>query len=349
MRKEPESYAMDPATAPPDTKPEGWLDEAELVAATGINHWNLVRWRGKGLVVKPINPRLGFAVGTASYYPPIAVPMIKRLDELRQSTRNPDQWLWRLWFEDFPADIRLWTDDRLAAEQKNLAPIRNDRDLETIISAIPAPGRKDPHRLIYKPFNRTSDRHKGDHPKSLMFWAAAVAAGIDLPASLYDPMPPLLKILKKAGGLPDDMPPPDDDLHVEQMSLAFLRKILASVKNEAELERARSDWKLISCLAERANVIDWEGLMRGLPRRVRRSLTKRRLPPPPPAVDYLIACWRDFTARAVLLPFLIFIRRSPDHAQTLSYNLALAAIVASRASGKATASKPQHRATEPRP
>jgi hypothetical protein len=52
--------------------------------------------------------------------------------------------------------------------------------------------------------------------------------------------------LKEVGGLPDDMPPPDDELHVEQMSLAFLRKILASVKDETEIERARSDWKIIS-------------------------------------------------------------------------------------------------------
>jgi hypothetical protein len=322
---------MDATAAPPDTKPEGWLDEEELVAATGVNHWNLVRWRGKGLIVKPINPRLGFAIGTASYYPPIAVPMIKRLGELRQITRNPDEWLWRLWLEDFPADIRLWTDERLAAEQEKLAPIQNDRDLETVVAGIPTPGRNDPHRLIYKPFTRTSDRHKEDHPKSLMLWAAAVATGIDLPASLYDPTPPLLKILKKVGDLPDDMPPPDDDLHVEQMSLAFLRKILASVKNETEIERSRSDWKLISGLAERANVIDWDGLKGSLPRHVRRILRKRRLPPPPPAVDYFIACWRDFTARAVLLPFLIFIRRSPDHSQKLSYNLALAALAASRA------------------
>jgi len=95
---------------------------------------------GRGWSSKPINPRLGFAIGTASYYPPIAVPMIKRLDELRQKTRNPDEWLWRLWLEDFPADILLWTDERLAAEQKKLAPIRNDRDLETVIAGIPAPG-----------------------------------------------------------------------------------------------------------------------------------------------------------------------------------------------------------------
>jgi hypothetical protein len=246
MRKTPGSYAMDSAAVSLDTKPEGWLDEEELVAATGINHWNLVRWRGKGLVVKPINPRLGFAIGTASYNPPIAVPMIKRLDELREKTHNPDEWLWRLWLEDFPADIRLWTDQRLVAEQKKLAPIQNDRDLETVTASIPSPRRNDPHWLIFKPFIRTSGRHKEDHPKSLMLWAAAVAAGIDLPATLYDPTPPLLKILKEVGGLPDDMPPPDDELHVEQMSLAFLRKILASVKDETEIERARSDWKIIS-------------------------------------------------------------------------------------------------------
>ena len=218
---------------------------------------------------------------------------------------------------------------------------------KTVTASIPSPRRNDPHWLIFKPFIRTSGRHKEDHPKSLMLWAAAVAAGIDLPAFLYDPTPPLLKILKEVGGLPDDMPPPDDELHVEQMSLAFLRKILASVKDETEIERARSDWKIISDLAERANVIDWDSLKGSLPRHVRRSLTRRRLPLPPPAVDYFIACWREFTARAVLLPFLIFIRRSPEHSQNLSRNLALAAIVASRATGRAGAPKAEHGTRKP--
>jgi hypothetical protein len=303
------------------------------VAATQVNHWNLVRWRAKGLVVKPDVPRLGFAVGTASYSPPVAVPMINRLNELRQQTRDPDEWLWRLWLEDFPADIRLWTDERLAAEQQKLAPIQTDSDLEAAIAAIPQPRRNDPHRLLYKPFARSTDPREKDNPKSLMFWAVAVAAGIDLPASLYDPTPPLFKILKKVGGLADDMLPPDDDLYVEQMSLTFLRKILASAKDD-ELERARADWKVISALAERAAVIDWSALKGKLPRRVRRSLGRRRLPSPPPAVDYLIGCWRSFTARAVLLPFLIFVRQTREHSETLSRNLLLAAEAASRASSR---------------
>jgi hypothetical protein len=148
-------------------------------------------------------------------------------------------------------------------------------------------------------------------------------------------------------GLPDDMPPPDDDLHVEQMSLPFLRRILASVKDEAELDQARSDWKLISGLAEGANVINWDGLKGTLSRHMRRNLRKHRLPSPPPAVDYLLACWRDFTARAILLPFLIFIRRSPDHSRNLSHNLALAAIIASRST--ATGRTQHHGSPEDRP
>jgi hypothetical protein len=331
---------MDADQVHPDVKPEGWLDEDELVAATGVNHWNLVRWRGKGLVVKPKVPRLGFAVGTASWSPPIAVPMIKRLDELREQTRDPDEWLWRLWLEDFPADIRLWVDERLAAEQKKLARIPNDSELERVIASIPEPGRKDPHWLIYKPFARSEPREK-DNPKSLMFWAAAVAAGIDLPASLYDPTPPLFKILKQVGGLADEMPPPDDDLHVEQMSLEFLRKILESVKDERELERSRADWKLIAWLAERADALDWNALKASLPRRVRRILKSPRLPSPPPAVDYLLGCWRSYTARAILLPFLLFVRRSPDHSAKLSLNLLLAAEAADRGKSRSTLETPR--------
>jgi hypothetical protein len=332
MRSDAISYAERVEPGIFEAKPAGWLTEDELIAQTGINHWNLVRWRGKGLIVKPITPRLGFAIGTASYYPPIAVPMIRRLDELRLASRDADEWLWRLWLEDFPADIRLWVDERLAKAQQKLSVIKNDEDLEMVAATLPPPGRGDPRKLLHKPFRRAAEPEKTDHPTSLMIWALAVATGIDLPATLYDPTPPLFKILKQVGGLPDDgFPLPDDDLHVEQMSLDLLRKILANVKDDAEFEKAREDWKLISGLAEGTYEVNWNNLRGKVSRHLRRGLNKTRIPAPPPAVDYLLACWRDYTARAILLPFLIFVRRSSDHSRRLSQNLALAAIFISEA------------------
>ena len=59
----------------------------QLIAETGIGIFTLDRRRREGLV--PWNRRfLGFAVGTRTVYPPIAVPMIRRIQELQRSDKG---------------------------------------------------------------------------------------------------------------------------------------------------------------------------------------------------------------------------------------------------------------------
>jgi hypothetical protein len=295
-----------------ETGSDDLLSEEELRAATGISRHSLVRVR-RWLFLTPVRIFRGRGAGSASYYPPVAVPMIRRFYELRRETRKLDEILWRIWLDGFPVDICKWADERLAPFQSALAPVGNLEDLsKTIIerSSSTLPTRTDPRRPIY-------NRLRLKEEISLLLWGIHVAAGLAPAKSLYDPASPVFNALKKAGGLGGDWEPPDSELLVEGFSLARLRDILASAST-AEVDQARRDWKLIAQLAEASEAIDWHATRKAL--NVQRTSSAQ---PPAPA-DFLFALWRNFDARAVMLPFLISVRRSPDHSHKLSEILALA-------------------------
>jgi hypothetical protein len=97
----------------------GWLTEEQLIAETGIGRFTLDRRRRQGLV--PWARRfLGIGVGTRTVYPPIAVPMLRRLQELQQAFKGVDRWRWALWLEGHPVDIIKW----------------HDRDLDTGVAGL---------------------------------------------------------------------------------------------------------------------------------------------------------------------------------------------------------------------
>lgn len=305
-----------PLLMPQQAPAEGWLSEAELIAATGISRRNLIRWRGQGLVPKPKVVRLG-AAGTASYYPPIAMPMILRLYELQRDTRDVDAWIWGLWLDDrdFPADIRAWTIATLGSAQQIKNQIEDFDALESAVLAMPKPGRNNPVRRMHARVRTTSDR------ASLMIWSIAVAIGMTPPASLYDRSQPVFRTLKKTLGLPKTERLPDRELRVERMSLARLCEIITAASS-MELEQARRDCRRIARLASTAEVVDWGAVDATLSRHTRRKLKAQRISPPA-AVAASLDLWRNFTNRAALLPFLISVRRSPDHSVIVSQRLTI--------------------------
>jgi hypothetical protein len=75
---------------------------------------------------------------------------------------------------------------------------------------------------------------------------------------------------------------------------------------------------MISQLVEASATIDWHKV-----RGVLNAHSTSSVQPPAPA-DFMLALRRNFSARALLLPGLIHIRRSPYHSQKLSENLAVA-------------------------
>ena len=70
---------------------------------------------------------------------------------------------------------------------------------------------------------------------------------------------------------------------------------------------------------------------------------------PPAPVDFFLKQWRDFAARAVILPFLIYIRRLPDYSHKLSEILAVAGsalqVFPQRKPGKGTIQEPADNST----
>jgi hypothetical protein len=320
-----------PATNRP---PDGLVSKQEVLAATGISARNLVHWRGLGLVPEPVQVHFGGSRGSISYYPPITIPMIRRLCDLRQQTRDARTWLWQLWCEDFPVDIKAWGDARLARLEAALSghDYEGVTALAATVSKATVSKRKSPAgRLV---FDRIKNRN---NRQSLISWALAIAAGLRQQPSLYNAEPPLLDLVLKGVGLPSNALPPDKGLRVEQMSITELRKILASA-DDGEIEQARRDWQTIVGLVDAAEHIDWnmvwpiiEPLVRGVtgsarppPSKRTRKARRRRPLPPPGIVEFLLALWRDISVRAVFLSYLISVRRSAVHSQILSEILPLA-------------------------
>jgi hypothetical protein len=106
------------------------------------------------------------------------------------------------------------------------------------------------------------------------------------------------------------------------MSIARLCKVIAGASDN-EVERVRQDCRRLDALARSAETVNWGIVDATLSRRTRRMLKARRFSPPA-AVTYLLDRWGNFDFRAVLLPFLISVRRSPEHSKNLSQLLTIA-------------------------
>jgi hypothetical protein len=287
-----------------------WLSGRELCAAIDINRYYLKRVR-RWLFLEPVRTFPGR--GSESLYPRIAVPMIQRFRELQRETRNIDECVWSVWLEDFPVEIRNWADARLARFEELLSKFTSldDEKLHKTISDISAttPTRTSLRRPIVNRLERREEI-------SLLLWAAAVAAGLAPAISLYDPASASFDALKRAAGLGGSWEPPDPELGMESFSLPRMREILREA-SPVEMEQARGDWKVIAELVEASKSIDWHAVRKVLD--VQRTSSAQA----PAPVDLFLALWRNFSVRAAFLPFLIAVRRSPDHSHKLSEILAV--------------------------
>jgi hypothetical protein len=275
--------------------PESWVTEQELISATGANRHTLIRWRQKGLIPRPRRQFLGFGIGTVSEYPSVTIDMVRRLGELRHQSRDADDWLWQLWLDGFPIDLQRWLGAKLDALLKALAPLGDLDAVEAAIPDLPDAGRDSALRLVHGRVRSKPNRN------SLTTWAVSVGMGVTPAIQLGDPDVPLFDILRQAAGLSGLWPLPDPELNPEKLSLKALRTCIAEAE-PAELDQARSDWKVISELVEMAESANLAF----------------------PLIRFLLLLWRDFAVRATMLAFLILIRRSPDHSRNLSSILSAA-------------------------
>jgi len=275
--------------------PAGWISETELRDAIGVAdedkstfHRNLVNWRNHRLLpqhydgsVVPASHPLGFGIGNEAYYPPIMIQMVRRIDELRQRGGNMDRWLWQLWIDGFPIDVVGWCRDRLIKMQG----FTNLDEKELTVAATRKPKRSDPRSSFYR-------RLFGRGWLSLMTWALNVAIGARPPESLFDPKSPPRSALARIFGVgtdPSIISVGVAGSQIEEISLPRLMAILYEEIGADELQRVREDcWVLSHC--HKGNTL---------------------------IVRVLAAMWGRVSCRAVLLPGLIILHRSPDHQASL--------------------------------
>jgi hypothetical protein len=293
----------------PEYPTDDAITEKELCTATGIDRYCLRRLRG-WLSLEMFRTFRGRR-GSESRYRSIAAPMIRRFRELQEKTRKVDECLWGVWLDGFPFDIAKWADARLSCFETALSSIENTEAFRKQLKneLMEAPSRTDPRRPI-------DSRLSPEKQTSLLMWAVTVAAGIMPSKSLYDPFSPVFDALRETGSFSECTKPPDHELEVESFSITRLRGILRQAKTE-EIEQARRDWRAIARLFEMSRAIDWRAVRKAL--KVQSTSSAQ---PPAPA-DFFRAVWRDFDTRAVLLPFLISVRRLPEQSRKLSEILAV--------------------------
>jgi hypothetical protein len=276
-------------------KPER-LNEAKLIALTGISHRNLTRWRQQGLI-KPIELRHGRGPGpgtTPLKYSMAEVSKIKRLNELRRDFKKVAEWRWRLWLEDYPG-VRIAPDlaDTLDRVRARLPKIRTVGDIEAMISAsfwkpIDLP-RGNPLRVIFHDLSRNDLR-------SLTTMVICVLFGIRLP--LFDePNPSPFRIFKRTVGLPEEweMPPGLFDFFpfMHEQIVNGLRKATAD-----ELEDAKAACQFLSRRLDDAE-------SRGRRTIVASDTSLLRRP-----IKFASLMWPSPVARAATVGLLIVVMRS---------------------------------------
>jgi hypothetical protein len=297
----------------PEYPIDDFLTEQELCAASGMDRYALRRIR-RWLFINPLRT-FGRGKGSLSYYPRSVVPMFRRFHEVLSQTRSADQSFWTIWLEDFPVEIGKWADARLAEFEKLFGKLASADELDTAIDAI---SRTKPSRTSLR--SSISSRLRLKEEFSLLRWAAAVAAGAAPPKSLYDPVSPPFDALKQSAGLSGDWGAPDAELRIESFDLRRMRDVLREA-TPAEMEQARDDCKVVEELAEASKAIDWFAVRKAL------NMQRTSSGQPPAPVYFFVKQWRDFSARAVVLSFLIYVRRLPDYSHKVSEILAVARTV----------------------
>jgi hypothetical protein len=268
--------------------PADWISEAELVAAIDVSHRNLLNWRHHGLLPTPMIRHLGVGVGNQAFYPPITIAMVRRINELRRQTRDIDEWRWQLWLDAYPIDIIKWCRQRLLTYAEVISKIDEKRFVETA-TRKPAK-RSDPRRTFYR-------RLKAQGWPALMTWAVNVAIGARPPQSLFDPASSPLAALARLLEPFSCRSSPRDALVGSPTEDAGVRRLMAVLDevDAAELERVREDCRALSRAAERRDLLGF----------------------------ILSQMWRRPDVRAVLLPGLVALRRSPDHQGSLAAALGI--------------------------
>jgi hypothetical protein len=275
------------------------LDEAALIALTGISHRNLTRWRQQGLI-QPLEPRRGRGYGrgtTPLRYSSVEVSKINRLKELRREFKKVGEWRWHLWLDGHRVRIAPDLAKTLDQFRTLTRKIKTLDDVETAISdSIWKPTdmpRSNSLRVIFRGLDRSELR-------SLTTMLFCVLLGIRLP--LFDePNPSPFQIFKRTFRLGKEwrMPPGLFDffpyMH-EQTKNAL------SSANADELEGAKAACRFLSRLLD--NPENWR----------HSAIAVTDAPLPWETIKLASLMWRSPVARASIVGLIILAMRSSTSA-----------------------------------
>jgi hypothetical protein len=276
-----------------DTRPDGpkRLNEATLIALTGVSRRNLTRWRQQGLVLAT-EPRHGRGPGrgtTPLQYSDVEVSKINRLKELRREFKKVSERRWRLWLEGYPVRIAPDLADTLNWFSTLASKIRTLDDIETKISAnLPKSTdlpRGNPLRVILRGLSRHDQR-------SLATMIFSVLLGIRLPL-LHEANPSPFRTLKRALGSPKEMEIPTGLFDLFPAMHQQLLNALSKATTD-ELEGARAVCRILSRCVD--NTEDWK----------RGGVAVRDLPLPRRPIELFSLLWPWPVTRAVTVGLIVF-------------------------------------------
>jgi hypothetical protein len=234
--------------------------------------------------------------------------MLRRIQELQREYKGYERWRWALWLEGFPIDLVLRLENRLL-QLENRAEALVKGNIKTVIAEAAGKGRLrgKPHQTIFNQVRQWQAR------QAILEWSTAIGVGAVPPVSSCSLGSSAAKAFSKATGAAQ---PPDPSLEIEKMSFARLRKVLASA-TASDIEFARLDCNRLAGLVTLATSLDWHRV------RVALGVTHQGGPTTPIApFKRLLGLWHNLDFRAVVVPFLMFVRSRPEYRQELDERFA---------------------------
>jgi len=226
-----------------------------------ISRAQLERWLKAGLIPSPTRHGLGQRRGTVSLYDPIVVPILKRVLELQQPTRDMHEWRWKLWLDGYPIQIEKLCDDlvgRLIHIQHQIEAARSALDSTPIdrldeIEKMSAIFKAKDQRLFRHIVRRVRDTGNAD---SMITFATSHMLGYDPPVPWEESVdasgPSIEELFAKFIGLTVDSSSTIDFVPDFSPSSAIATINGAS---ESEWRVVRRDWQTITQAFETMEIV----------------------------------------------------------------------------------------------
>ncbi|MBF6611576.1 MAG: hypothetical protein IVW55_00415 [Chloroflexi bacterium] len=306
-----------------------WLTEEEMLQRTGISSWQLQRWHREVFAWsnEPLFEQIRIGHRMVTFYNPECVSIARRLLEMKkEGLRDFDAWLWQLWLDGYPINMRAYCLKVIEGAQEEVQSLDESGVLYSDQPLADQLGLRSPasDSLLELAYKRVYDKDK-DYVNALITWLLHVAAekeppiewdyqeeyDYDVPEELR--YPSIGELFARAAGAPEEwaQPVPLREL----MSIRAGREALARA-TEDQWRQVREDcrviadsftaWQHMYITYKRAKQAVKEGLFVGDVTVVATMGKAMRLVP----VRVISKLYSDRFVRAVLAGYLLRVRMS---------------------------------------